>query len=208
MAKKNKTKRRKTRKQILGEWSQSANWHAVHAMAPGTYWFIARSEPQKETVAHRILTQRGIAAFLPLKTRYRRRNKYVKDKDHLIIPQVPGYIFIECNGLREYWHEFTDQGVVRGIVGCDGHAMRISSEILQSFIMSKVMNLHTPGEHRFMHSHKEFAPGDHVEIVEGAFLGHIVDVKSITGRHASIFMEIFGAMQEIQIPVDFLEKVA
>lgn len=197
-----------TRKQVLGEWSHRANKSAVKEMQDGKYWFIARSEPQKETVAHHILTNKGIPAFLPLRTRYRRRNKYTRSKDKLIIPQFPCYIFVESETLLANWHEMTERRVVRGIAGCNGRAIKISSSRLYSFIMSKVMNLHTPGEHRFMHTHYEFGVGDMVEISEGSLAGFTFDVKEISNRKATALVELFGEMQEMRIPLENLIRVA
>ena len=49
--------------------------------------------------------------------------------------------------------------------------------------------------------------GQKAEIVEGPFAGHRGSVSRVVGKNATVLVELFNSMQEVQIPVAKLEAV-
>ncbi|MEO6709867.1 MAG: hypothetical protein ABIP42_09810, partial [Planctomycetota bacterium] len=64
--------------------------------------------------------------------------------------------------------------------------------------------LRAPKEHKHMKSKREFREGDDVLVTDGPFRYNTVRVKKITGKRATVLLQLFGGV-EASVPLHDLE---
>lgn len=171
-------------------------------------WYIARVEPGREQVAEMLLNRRGIQTYLPLKTVYRKRNRYDRpgEKRERLIALMTGYCFVSVPEDIDWFLVNTTERV-EGILGNERGYYRLKDWVVPDL---KARFGHVvPGikAERWMRSYKEFKAGDLVTVVVGPFRNPLVPVRveSISGSAATILMHLFGALTRVRVPLDSLE---
>jgi len=173
------------------------------------FWFVVFTMAGKEFVTHRMLNRWGAIAYLPLCRKWRRVNRYRREKIKIAYPAIAGCCFLGLRGGQEPWFElFRSVPPLHGVLGLGGHPVAISGDRLEQFLDGNRFRFDADNSEQFMRSNYEFRIGDQVRIAEGPFEGHIVDVRSITGDQARIWLPLFGTRKETPIALDKLEKVA
>lgn len=178
-------------------------------MEPST-WFAFRTEPQKEFIAHAILNRAGFVSYTPIRQEYRFANRFARAKRKKTLKTFPlmvGYIFValppEALGWFCYYHK---PECVYGVVGFAGAPVEIEHEIILAMAEEHGgIDYLAPDYERFMRTYKEFKPGDRVEIVDGALLGHQVVVEEIEGDQARAIIQMLGKEMQVAIPLMDLE---
>ena len=173
-------------------------------------WFVFRTSPQKEFVAHEILKRAGFLSYTPRRQEYRFANRFARarrKKTLKTFPLMVGYIFValpyEDLGWFCYYHK---PNCIHGVVGFAGAPMAIEHRAVE-----RMMAVHGDADHtapdyqKFMRTHKEFKAGDNVEIMEGPLLGRSIVVEEIRGNKARAFIEMFGKTMQVNIPLMDLE---
>ena len=171
-------------------------------------WYAVEVAPQKEFTVKEILTRLNFDCFLPVERRWRRRNRYSKQKVRRKFPLLPRYIFVAIGDATPGWHSLFEIDAVMGVVGIDDRPYPIDRAKL--FELQKLSNhgeFSPPTEWRFMRSNREFKVGDKVRIVNGPMIDHEVRVLGIEGPKAKILLDIFGGTQEVDIHLDKLESL-
>lgn len=172
-------------------------------------WYALFALSGKEFVTQRALRHWDAYAYLPLCRKWRRLNRYRREKVKVAYPAVAGCLFVGFERGRERWFDiFRAVRSIYGILGINGRPITLDGSRLMNFISDNRVQFDAAEEEKFMRTHHEFKIGDRVQIVEGPFDGHIVDVNNITGRNAHILIHILGGKQYVDIPLDKLEKAA
>ncbi|MDC9701518.1 MAG: transcription termination/antitermination NusG family protein [Alphaproteobacteria bacterium] len=194
------------RRESLGQGAQKINKTARTQMKnPNIFWYALLVRSGKEFLAQRISQQGGAYVYLPLCWKWRRLNRYKREKSKLAYPALPGCLFIGFESGKEEWLCLVRSVTsLRGLLGCFGMPLALRGERLSFFIESNFMRFDVPQEERYMRTHHEFQAGDQVQITSGPLVGYIVDVQKISGKYAFIFNEI---CHETKISLDKLEKI-
>lgn len=171
-------------------------------------WFVFRTSPQKEFVAHEILKRSGFLSYTPRREEYRFANKYARAKRKKSIKQFPlmvGYILVALRPNQLGWfcyHHKPD--CVHSVIGFAGVPVAIDHYIVERMAREYGGADHIAPEYqKFMRTHKEFAVGDNVEIMEGPFIGRSIIVEEIRGDKARSFIEMFG--QQVEVNIDLMD---
>jgi transcription antitermination factor NusG len=173
------------------------------------HWYLARVPSGKEFVAERILDDAGVIVFVPIETRFRRKNRYRKVKTEIKLPLVPGYVLVGFVPGELRWGKLFRFRLIHGVVGRDGRPSR-----LPSHEVTRLLTRHTAGEflapkaQQWMQTYREFSVGDRVEVLDGPFEGHVFDVTKITGQNAKMVIDLLGTEQTIDVPISSLAKVS
>lgn len=172
------------------------------------HWFLVCVPSGKEFTVERILDDNGVTVFVPVETRFRRRNRYAQRKTELKFPLVPGYVLVGFPPSSMDWASVFRFRIIAGVVGREGRPARIPRPEV-----TRLLTRHASGEfiapkaQQWMQTHREFFEGDRVEVLEGPFEGHVFEVTQITGQHASMVVELLGGEQCVQVPLKSLGKV-
>jgi transcription antitermination factor NusG len=184
----------------------------AHQALPATiaerlHWYALLVPPQKEFIAQRILHAKGLPTFVPVERKWRRKNKFTKTKELKTYALAPRYVFIGFRLGERLWFDLFNMHVISGVVGLHGVPKEIPNEAMVSLISRYANGLVAPDVQRFMRTRREFKAGDKVEIVEGPFAGHKVNVQEIVGSKATIVLELFGTEKNVSVGLDILEAV-
>jgi transcription antitermination factor NusG len=168
-------------------------------------WFALVVPPQKEFLAQEMLHDLGLATFVPAERKWRRRNKYAKNKELIAYALAPRYVFVGFRPGERLWFELFNLHFVSGVVGLHGEPRQIPGEAMLSLINRYSNGLNAPDVQRYMRSRREFTVGETVEVTSGPFEGRKVVVREISKARARIVVELFGSSQEVEVRVDILE---
>lgn len=161
-------------------------------------WYCLRTAPQKENAVTQILTARGVTAFCPTETKWRRHGR--KKRQPVERPMLPRYILIRCEEPWAIVHAMRGRGVC-GLVCFGGAPARIPERAVEWLARRSGAALST----RSSAVHRAFAPGDQVDIIAGPFQGWRVELTTIKGEAGVVLLRMFGSERRVPIRLDQLE---
>lgn len=176
----------------------------VHEIAR-LHWYALRTPAQKEFVAQEILTQKGLVTYCPTDKRWRRRNRFQKQKELLSYAMIPRTVFVGFTPGVPLWFDIFALPAISSVVAISGKPMRLDDQGMANLITRYSNGIQRPDEEKHMQTGKEFKAGDVVRIMEGPFDGLTVPVHEIRGREAKVFLELFGGRHEVSVPTELLE---
>lgn len=183
---------------------------ASAALAPaGISWFVVRISGAEEFRAQRMLSRLGVWVFLPTETKWRRLNRYARDKQRRDYPLLARYLIVGLTEGGPGWLALFNTGLIRGIVCENGRPYRLYQEEVEALNEALDAGAYVaPASQRFMRTGGEFAAGDDVFIVEGPYEGRRVTVADIVGSAAKVPLAILGEKRLVDVPLDALVRAA
>mgnify|MGYP001576959413 FL=1 len=178
-------------------------------------YFVLRTAPQREFRATNEFIRRGYQAFCPIETKWEQRVKTKGRTRGRRYPMFIRYAFLGCEDIYAAWTEMRSdpdvhpkliQGV--GPLGFSGVPYRLTpSEVasLMSMSTKAIPYGRAPNPHK---AHLAVSAGQTAVIVEGPLAGRKGHVSKVAGKNATVMVEMFASMQEVQIPVAKLEAVS
>ncbi len=176
---------------------------------PDIVWYAVFVLSGKEFPAQKVLRHWAACIYLPLCRKWRRLNRYKRDKIKIAYPAVAGCLFVGFERGQESWFDiFRSVNSVYGVLGVNGRPVVLDGSRLAAFVNDNRILFDVAEEEKFMRTYHEFKIGDRVQIVDGPFGGHVVDVRDIKGKNAYILLNLLGGIQNVEISLDKLEKAA
>lgn len=169
------------------------------------HWYALRTPAQKEFIAQELLTQAGFVTYCPTDKRWRKRNRYTKQKELISYAMIPRTVFVGFEPGIPAWFNLFSLPCITSVVGVNGTPMRLDNNGMANLITKWANGIQRPKEERHMETGKEFRVGDVVRIVDGPFDGMTVPVTEIRGSEARIFLSLFGTDHEVSISTWALE---
>ncbi|MBN8292832.1 hypothetical protein JI664_12730 [Rhodobacter sp. NTK016B] len=164
-------------------------------------WYAFLTTPQKEGSAKAWLEKKGVEAWYPTETRWRKIAKgKIKRKEYEAV-LVPRYIFARFTG-RPQWDLLKASRWLTGVVGIDGVPLPITDETLAAMeqVPARLAEIRAREEER-----RTIRPGDRVRIRDGAMEGWVVEVRSIHAGIARFIVPLMGD-RETEMQVGRLSK--
>lgn len=173
-------------------------------------WYALRVRARGEFAVAGAIVERGHAALVPTLTVFRHPNRYVHRKREVALPLLVRYVLAGFAGELP-WHELAglrERGLVEGVLmtGPERPARLDGRQVARFLAEHGDGNLSVPEAQRWMRTHREFAAGDAVEVMDGAFKGRSGRVDGLVGPIAKVLMAFFGAEIAVTIPLALLEK--
>ena len=172
--------------------------------AAAHYWYALKVPPQKEFAAREILRKRGLTTFIPVEKKWRRRNKYTKEKVLIQYPIFPRYVFTGFPKAAANWFDVFKIHLIQGVVGINGEPRKLDEAGMARMLFKFEDGLARPKEEKWMPTNHEFKVGDVVEVMDGPFEGQKVPVVDIVGSDAKIMISLFGGERVISAPLAIL----
>lgn len=169
------------------------------------HWYALRTPAQKEFVAQEILTQKGLVTYCPTDKRWRKRNRYTKQKELIGYAMIPRTLFVGFEPGIPPWFNLFQLTCITSVVGISGEPKRLDNKGMANLITKWANGIQRPNEEQNMQTGKEFKAGDIVRVVDGPFEGMTVPVTEIRGKEACIFLSLFGSDHEVSISTWALE---
>ncbi len=167
--------------------------HEAHAR-----WFALRTRAKSEKAVQRILTKKGIAAYVPLQEFIR---IYERKTRKVTLPLIPGYVFVQMVKIQ-YLSVLETENVV-GFVKNGPDLLAIPEEeieILRRVTMEKGLEVEAVG--------RRLSAGDWVEIAAGTLAGlrgRLVKVEA--RRRVQVELEQLGFSLLIDVAPAMLRKL-
>lgn len=172
-------------------------------------WHIVRINRADEFRAQTMLSRLGVWVFLPTETKWRRLNRYAKEKRQRDYPLLARYLIVGLVKGGPGWLALFKTGYIKGVVCENGRPYRLYQQEVEALNAALAAGAYVaPGAQRFMRSGAEFAKGDEVFIVDGPYEGRKVQVADIVGPSAKIPLDIFGDKRLVDVPLDVLVRAA
>ena len=164
-------------------------------------WYALQSVPMKEFAAFTALRRHGMTGFLPVEYRWRRHNRWTRRRMRVAYPMFVGYLFVQCDGELP-WMTLLEIDAVRGVVAFDGKPAPIADSAMRGLM--RVSGVSVP--HRAsVNTHRSLRPGDLAMIAAGPFRDRTVTIEQIDKGKARIFLDLFGVVRPIDVPLEHLE---
>lgn len=200
------TDRQKSLEQGARRLNKSAREKMNH---PEMVWYVVFVIAGREYIVQKVLKHWGAQVYLPLCTKWRRVNRFKREKERIAYPAIAGSMFVGFpNDNVDWFGMFTEVQSVYGVLGVDGKPFAIPGARLSQFVADNRFKLNAAEEEKFMRTYHEFAVGDLVSVVEGPFSGHVAKVEKIDGERAYMLIKLLGGIQHVGFPIDFVEKAA
>lgn len=167
-------------------------------------WYALEVKAGTEFVVEALLERRGLVAVVPMRSSWRRLNRYVQRKVRDEHPLAPRYVFVgfEDRG-RPAWEKVFDITMVRAAIGFDGRPWPLGGVEVALFLIRN-MDHSVPDAWQYMRKGKEFDVGDLVDVVAGEHEGKQVRVRAIEGDVARVLLPLFG--KRAKLPLANLER--
>lgn len=181
------------------------------------HWFALRVAPGREFAAVDALAMRGVFAFAPTATVYRRANRTTRNGRLRVYPSAPGYVIVGLDPGDERrpflrWAAVFATREVLGVVSNDDTPTRLRRRHAcaahpVAVVLDRLVTV-SPEAQRFMRAGEEFAVGDVARVCEGAFSGFEGEVTALDldAEAARVVMLILGAAREVSVPIAALAK--
>jgi len=186
-------------------------------------WFALRVSPQKEKIATIMLRHKGFDVRLPVEEKWRKANRFTKQRRKVSFPLAYGYIFVGFGKGREVpWHDILNLHFVKGVIGYQGRPFELSRYMRPKDLRTSSSRTDADWlagvcqdseftarpEQRGQRTYGEFAEGDVVQLVTGGFDGFRGKVISVSEADAVILLTMFGGEREVKISPDMAVKAA
>lgn len=160
-----------------------------------TGWYIALTEPSRETTAAAGLVGRRFTCYLPtfIKSVWASRNKRRK----VTRPLFPGYLFVELQLGNEPWDYVRSVPGIREFLKTAGRPVTVPVMALDR-IKLKEEELLLPPKDR-----AAYWKGKEIEVMKGPFAGFLGPIERMNGRdRVQVMLSVFGR----GVPVDLHES--
>lgn len=183
------------------------------------HWYGVTTRPGVEFAVEAMLENSGLVALVPMQRVFRKVNRYTKRKVSVPFPIMARYVIIGFRETELVWSGDTrafeppwrqrvlDLPIRVQPVGIEAQQpWRMDGRKVAEFL-KRNGQITAADIERYMRTHKEFAEGDMVDIVEGPFSGYSGRVHLISGAEAKVLLPLFGsAGQDVPIPLANLER--
>lgn len=161
-------------------------------------WHVARVAPTREARAVAELGARGVRAFAPMRTHWRRPGNGARRRVSFLAPAAPGYVFVGLDPRFKRWVSVLGQRDVVRMLGGD-KPLRLSAAAVAA---ARAMQEDVVCElRRAMPTGREYGVGDRVEMLEGRFEGLTARVTGLARDEARLLLRMFGAEVRASAPI-------
>lgn len=163
-------------------------------------WFVAQTHTHAEHKAAEHLARQGYLTYLP---RYRKRRRHARRVDEVAAPLFPRYLFIAADATAQRWRAIQSTIGISRLV-CNGDApATVGAEVVDALRARE-------DERGFVRLdiRHQFAPGQPIRVVEGAFAACLGLFESMTdGERVAILLDLLGRKVRVVLNADFVAAV-
>lgn len=162
-------------------------------------WFVASTQPQKETLAQGQLQNQGFGAFVP---RFRKQRRHARRVVEVLMPVFPGYIFVQAEPGQYPWRSINSTRGVRHLIGAGSGTPKAVPPGVMAAIFARcssgLIDTLMP----------VLKPGMEVKFISTAFADRIATIEQLDERgRIHVLLEILGQPVSMQVAASALEPV-
>lgn len=159
-------------------------------------WYVAHTQPHRESLAEAHLAQQDFATFLP---RRAKTVRHARKTQTILAPVFPRYLFVRFDPDRDRW---------RSINGTPGVSRLLTANELPTPAPVGVVEALIAATGPRGQLQANFNTGDRVRLIAGPFADALAEIDRLddAGR-VRVLLRIMGADLRVQMPRDWLEKL-
>jgi transcriptional antiterminator RfaH len=166
---------------------------------PNAQWYVVQSHPHAESKAVSHLNRQGFETYLPI---YQKRRRHARRTETIATPLFPRYLFVAIDIAAQRWLSIQSTIGVSRLV-CNGNApASVPAGVVEA------LKYREDGNGFFvMDSRPQFAFGDTVRIIDGAFadcLGRFEGLRA--GERVAVLLDLLG--RKVRVVLDDLAVAA
>lgn len=189
-------------------------WYAIRLQAGAT----RRTNDGETTAIEKNMVDAGIGCYLP-----KMRKDIIHHRTKQLItrsfPLMVGYAFV-CFDDRPNFYALSKVREVHSVLGINGSPKQIATHDIERIMQAQgdmqfddtqeaKIKRKEIGRTARLTAKMRYPKGSAVNITSGPLSGFSAQVKSVTGRDTiKVISEILGGLVEVELPIDFLERVA
>jgi transcription antitermination factor NusG len=160
-------------------------------------WLVLRVPGSRELAAEKELLEEDIAAaFCPVELRMKRMSRYASRQVLTAQPRYSSYIFAGMKRVDD-WPELFRSRLVKAVLGF-GTPIAVSRKV-----MEKVFSV--SGQISTDVVYRPLVVGSEVSVLDGPFAEFVGRVEELRPRDAKVDLKIFGRVQSVVMPLEYLK---
>ena len=155
------------------------------ALMPGSRWYVVQTHPRAESKAMTNLTRQGFEVYLPL---YLKRRRHARRFDTVAAPLFPRYLFVAIDLLTQRWRSIQSTFGVAHLVSHGDMPAGVPNSVVEELKLRSDQQGYVQLPRR-----PRFAPGDKLQICEGAFSDCIGLYEGmLDSQRVAILLDLLG----------------
>jgi transcriptional antiterminator RfaH len=163
-------------------------------------WFVVQTQVGGEAKAAQNLLRQGYDIYLP---RYLKRRRHARRVDFVAKPLFPRYMFVAIDIATQRWRSIQSTFGVSHLVTNGGEPAAVPDGVVSALKAREDTNGFVK-----MDARPNFAPGDKVRVLAGAFMDTAGLFDSVADRdRVSILLNVLGRQVRVLLDVDLVAAV-
>ena len=162
------------------------------------HWFVAHTQPLKETMAEHHLQEQGFQVYCP---RYRKIRRHARKTTEVISPLFPRYLFVELNLELDRWRSVNGTRGISYLLMNDEKPLLVPEYVVQGLKEQETGDGIVPVASLIV-----FTKGDKVRVKEGAFEGHTAVFDKLDDKQrVQLLLTVLGRETKLVLPIYAVE---
>jgi transcriptional antiterminator RfaH len=160
-------------------------------------WYVVQTHARGEHKAAAHLTRQAFEVYLP---RHLKRRRHARRTETVAAPLFPRYLFVRIDVGAQRWRSIQSTiGVARLV--CQGeHPLPVHPRVIDDLKRGEDARGFV-----VLNERPQFAPGDRVRIVDGAFGAQLGLYEGMTGdERVAVLLELLGRKVRVKLDVDLI----
>lgn len=165
-------------------------------------WFVAQTQPGKETLAEAHLLRQNFQIFLPL---YRKTVSHARRTQDVLRPLFPGYIFVNLDPDTDRWRCINGTRGVSHLLTQENHKpLSVPEGIVETLQKEQEQQ----GAIALGSLADVFKEGDTIRITKGAFADYVGTVEALSDKdRVQLLLNFMNRPLKINVPLTSMEKL-
>jgi transcription antitermination factor NusG len=160
-------------------------------------WCVVQTHSQAERWADANLRRSGYRTYLPMAV-VRRRDNAIRSLWHRVdVPLFPSYLFLQ-HANRDLWRPIRETPGVLTVLKSGNQIQYVRAGVVEAVQAAEVL---ASVSHQ---KPTQWAPGASVALANGPLANHPAVVLSVHRDTATLGVMIFGALRQVQAPIEWL----
>jgi len=161
-------------------------------------WFVVHTQPSKESVAQKHLSEQGFEAYMP---KFKKTRRHARKVEEILAPLFPRYLFVGIDLEVDQWRSVQGTRGVSYLLVQDNQPAIVPSEIIQGLKnQENADGLVSIDDLRF------FTKGDKVRVLDGAFKDYVAVFEKMDDKQrVQLLLSCLGREVNVYLPAHAVE---
>ncbi|MDF3033482.1 MAG: hypothetical protein K0R76_436 [Alphaproteobacteria bacterium] len=156
-------------------------------------WFVVHTQPCKESVAQKHLSEQGFDAYLP---KFKKTRRHARKVEEVLAPLFPRYLFVGIDLEVDAWRSVQGTRGVSYLLVSDNQPAVVPSRIIQGLKNQENAEGLLPVDSMAL-----FTKGEKVRVLEGAFKDYVAVFEKMDDKQrVQLLLSCLGREVNVYLP--------